>query len=50
MNKDFAFILGNGVTRLEVDCVSLLDKGIVYGCNRIYEEFAPSVLVSTDVL
>jgi hypothetical protein len=49
MNKDFAFILGNGVTRLEVDCVSLLDKGIVYGCNRIYEEFAPSVLVSTDV-
>ena len=49
MNKDFAFVSGNGVTRLEVDCVSLLDKGIVYGCNRIYEEFAPSVLVSTDV-
>lgn len=48
MNKDIAFILGNGITRLQVDCKSLLDYGYVYGCNRIYEEFAPSVLVSTD--
>jgi hypothetical protein len=48
MNKDFAFILGNGVTRLELDCESLLDYGAVYGCNRIYQEFAPTVLVSTD--
>ena len=45
---EFAFILGNGVTRLEVDCESLLDYGAVYGCNRIYQEFAPTVLVSTD--
>tara|TARA_B100000085_G_scaffold285242_1_gene320606 strand:- start:5134 stop:5721 length:588 start_codon:yes stop_codon:yes gene_type:complete len=48
MNKDFAFILGNGITRLEIDCAGLLDYGTVYGCNRIYEEFAPNVLVSTD--
>jgi len=48
MNKDIAFVLGNGITRLQVDCKSLLDYGYVYGCNRIYEEFAPSVLVSTD--
>ena len=48
MNKDIGFILGNGITRLQVDCKSLLDLGTVYGCNRIYEEFAPSVLVSTD--
>lgn len=48
MNKDFAFVLGNGITRLEVDCESLLDYGTVYGCNRIYQEFAPHVLVSTD--
>lgn len=48
MNKDFAFILGNGITRLEIDCEGLLDYGTVFGCNRIYEEFAPSVLVSTD--
>ena len=50
MNTDFAFILGNGVTRLELHCESLLDYGAVYGCNRIYEEFAPTVLVSTDRL
>ena len=48
MNKDFAFILGNGTTRLEIDCEGLLDYGYVYGCNRIYQEFAPTVLVSTD--
>ena len=48
MNKDIAFILGNGTTRLEINCKRLLDLGYVYGCNRIYEEFAPSVLVSTD--
>ena len=48
MNKDFAFILGNGITRLEIDCEGLLDYGAVYGCNRIYQEFAPTVLVSTD--
>jgi len=48
MNSEIAFILGNGITRLQVDCKSLLDLGIVYGCNRIYQEFAPSVLVSTD--
>ena len=49
MNSEIAFILGNGITRLQVDCKSLLDLGTVYGCNRIYQEFAPSVLVSTDV-
>ena len=48
MNKDIAFVLGNGITRLEINCESLLDLGVVYGCNRIYQEFAPSVLVSTD--
>ena len=48
MNKDLAFILGNGQTRLQVNCKGLLDRGAVYGCNRIYEEFSPTVLVSTD--
>ncbi len=45
---EFAFILGNGVTRLEVIPEELLKRGQVYGCNRIYQEFEPSVLVSTD--
>jgi len=45
---EFAFILGNGVTRLEVVPEELLKRGKVYGCNRIYQEFEPTVLVSTD--
>jgi hypothetical protein len=45
---EFAFILGNGVTRLEVVPKELLKRGKVYGCNRIYQEFEPTVLVSTD--
>ena len=48
MNKTLAYVLGNGVTRLQVNCENLLDYGVVYGCNRIYEEFSPTVLVSTD--
>lgn len=48
MKSEFAFVLGNGITRLQVDCESLLDYGAVYGCNRIYQDFAPTVLVSTD--
>lgn len=43
---EFAFILGNGKTRLQVDLLGL--PGITYGCNRIYQEFAPDILVSTD--
>ena len=45
---EFAFILGNGITRLEVVPEELLKRGKVYGCNRIYSEFEPTVLVSTD--
>jgi len=48
MKSEVAFILGNGITRRQYDCKQLLHHGTVYGCNRIYEEFAPDVLVSTD--
>lgn len=48
MQNNFSFILGNGITRLQVDCDSLLSRGTVYGCNRIYQELAPDVLVTTD--
>lgn len=45
---EIAFVLGNGITRLEVDHNSLLKHGKTYGCNRIYQEYTPSVLVSVD--
>lgn len=43
-----AFVLGNGVSRLAVDLNHLKTLGPIYGCNALYREFVPDVLVSTD--
>jgi len=43
-----AFVLGNGVSRQQIDLTQLKTLGNVYGCNAIYREFEPDVLVSTD--
>jgi hypothetical protein len=43
-----AFVLGNGVSRQEVSLPALQECGPVYGCNAIYREFTPNVLVATD--
>jgi len=42
------FVLGNGVSRLLVDLNQLKQRGKIYGCNALYREFAPDVLISTD--
>ena len=44
-----AFVLGNGVSRQGIDLDLLKSLGTVYGCNAIYREFVPDVLISTDV-
>ena len=43
-----AFVLGNGVSRQAVDLNQLKALGTTYGCNAIYREFVPDVLISTD--
>jgi hypothetical protein len=43
-----AFVLGNGVSRRHIDLPQLKTLGRVYGCNAIYREFEPDVLISTD--
>jgi len=43
-----AFVLGNGVSRRVVDLADLRLHGKVYGCNALYREFTPDVLVATD--
>jgi hypothetical protein len=43
-----AFVLGNGISRKDVDLAVLRTCGRVYGCNAIYKEFEPDVLISTD--
>ena len=43
-----AFVLGNGISRLSVDLSVLQQRGKTYGCNALYREFTPDVLISTD--
>jgi len=43
-----AFVLGNGISRQQIDLNLLKTFGRVYGCNAIYREFEPDVLISTD--
>ena len=46
MNR--AFVLGNGRSRLGLDLDSLTTAGKVFGCNALYRDFTPDVLVATD--
>jgi len=43
-----AFVLGNGISRQGIDLHQLQLLGNVYGCNALYREFTPAVLVATD--
>ena len=43
-----AFVVGNGTSRQLVDLHELKTRGKIYGCNALYRDFAPDVLVSTD--
>ena len=44
-----AFVLGNGQSRQSIDLNCLKKHGPVYGCNALYREFVPDVLVATDM-
>jgi hypothetical protein len=48
-HSDIAFVLGNGVSRLNVKPEQLIDRGTVYGCNAQYREFDPHYLIAVDV-
>lgn len=43
-----AFVLGNGTGRKDIDLETLKAYGKIYGCNALYREFAPDVLIATD--
>jgi hypothetical protein len=43
-----AFVIGNGVSRQDVDVTQLKTHGKIYGCNALYRDFAPDILVATD--
>ena len=42
------FIIGNGESRKGLDLDSLREKGKIYGCNALYRDFTPDVLVVVD--
>jgi hypothetical protein len=43
-----AFVLGNGISRKLVELENLRPCGKIYGCNALYRDFVPDVLISTD--
>jgi hypothetical protein len=43
-----AFVLGNGISRKNVDLLTLKSYGKIYGCNALHREFIPDVLIATD--
>jgi hypothetical protein len=43
-----AFVLGNGLSRQGIPLHNLKELGTVYGCNSLYTQFVPDVLVATD--
>jgi len=45
-----AFVLGNGVSRQNINLFKLRQHGPIYGCNALYREYSPDVLVATDRL
>ena len=46
MNR--VFCIGNGESRRAVDLLQLKEQGIIYGCNALYRDFTPDVLVGVD--
>lgn len=36
-----AFVIGNGASRSGVDLSTLAKKGVLYGCNALYRDYAP---------
>jgi hypothetical protein len=43
-----AFVIGNGQSRSHFDLNTLRGKGTIYGCNALYRDFLPDVLIATD--
>ena len=42
------FCLGNGESRKDVNIDALKPHGKIYGCNALYREYTPDVLVAVD--
>ncbi len=45
---DPVFLIGNGTSRRDFDLERLRGKGTIVGCNALYRDFSPDILVSID--
>ena len=45
---DTAVCLGNGQSRQGLDLTKMKDYATVIGCNAIYRDFTPDILVALD--
>ena len=43
-----AFCIGNGQSRKGFNLKNLKSRGVIVGCNFLYKDFAPDILVATD--
>lgn len=42
------FLIGNGASRKNFDLTSLLKIGTIIGCNGLYRDFSPDILICQD--
>jgi hypothetical protein len=45
---DPVFLIGNGKSRENFDLERLREKGTIIGCNALYRDFTPDILVAID--
>lgn len=46
---EYAFVIGNGTSRKDLDIKQLMDYGLLYACNWFFkEEFRPHLLIASD--
>lgn len=43
-----AFVFGNGISRQGLPLNDIKQHGSIYGCNALFRDFVPDVLVATD--
>jgi len=49
LHNNPAFVVGNGRSRLTINAPTLVNEGVVYGCNAQYREYEPHYLICVDV-
>jgi len=45
---DIVFLIGNGASRENFDLNTLRGKGTIIGCNALYRDFMPDILICQD--